>query len=493
LSGLDNAAEPSRGSNNEHADNIGHKARRGLTWSLLGNLGARSITFAIGLVLARLLSPADFGVCAIALAAMTFAMRINDGGIVAACVQWRGKLEDMAPTGSTIALLSSLCVYALIWVFARPFATLSGAPDAAPVVRLLCLIIVFDGVSAVRTAALLRRFEQDRLTHANVIGMLANAAVAIPLGFANAGAYSFAWGMLTGFIVTNLLVFKMGNLPPKLGFDRETAKRLVKFGLPLTASLAIEAILLNADYVIVGNMLGTMALGFYLLAFNISNWVPTMVGTAVRYVSVPSFSRLAEQGREAVQFGVRRSAPLLVSTILPIAVLIATMAPQLIDVVYGEKWGPSAVVLRFLSVLMVVRMLATFALDILISLGLTKANVWVNAGWTIVLLPALWIGTHLDGIRGTAIAHDCVAIAVALPLVALALKKAGVNLLPILPALVRAAFGAAISASVIVGINASIHDNPVVQLMAAGGAGIIVFIIVAVPFDQFRQLVRRAD
>ncbi len=55
--------------------------------------------------------------------------------------------------------------------------------------------------------------------------------------------------------------------------------------------------LLNADFVLVGNVLGVVALGYYLLAFNVSSWVPGLVGTAVRYVSVPGFSRLAEQTR----------------------------------------------------------------------------------------------------------------------------------------------------------------------------------------------------
>jgi PST family polysaccharide transporter len=75
-------------------------------------------------------------------------------------------------------------VYGLIWVSAPTFVTLSGAPAATPLVRLLSLIIVVDGIVAVRAAALGRRFEQDRLIKANIIGMLANAAVAVPLGLA---------------------------------------------------------------------------------------------------------------------------------------------------------------------------------------------------------------------------------------------------------------------------------------------------------------------
>jgi PST family polysaccharide transporter len=294
-------------------------------------------------------------------------------------------------------------------------------------------------------------------------------------------------GQLAASVVTGTLVFKMANLPIRLGFDREITKKLLTFGLPLAVSLGIEAVLLNADFVIVGNALGVVALGYYLLAFNISSWVPSLIGTAVRYVSVPSFSRLAEQDAETLALGVRRSVPVLVAAILPAAVVMATLAPQLVDFLYGDKWGPSAVALRYLTVLMVVRMLTSLAFDILTGLGSTRYTVWLNAGWAVALVPALWIGAHLDGIRGAAVAHAIVAAFVALPLAVLVLRLAGVSLVPTLPALIRPTIGAAIAAAVIVLMDSVVNGNSFVQLSLAGGAGLIVYILVVVPRDQFRH------
>ncbi|MFD4183422.1 lipopolysaccharide biosynthesis protein [Rhodococcus sp. NPDC058514] len=480
-------------STTEQVDNIGRTAGRGLTWSLLGGLSTKVISFTMGLVLARLLTPADFGEYAVALAATAFVMHVNDIGMIAACVQWRGKLEEMAPTGATIALVSSALVYGVLWLFAPAFATLAGSPDAAPVVRLLTVIIIVDGITAVRSAALLRRFEQDRLAKAIIVGMLANAAVALPLAFAGAGAYSFAGGQVVGSIVTGVLVFTMGKLPVKFGFDWEIAKKLLRFGIPLAASLGVEAVLLNADYVIVGNVLGAAALGYYLLAFNVSSWVPGLIGTAVRYVSVPSFSRLAEQESDALTLGVRRSVPALVSAILPVAVVMAILSPQLIAVLYGDQWGPSASVLRCLTVLMVVRMLTSLAFDILTSLGATKATFWLHVGWAVALLPALWIGTHLDGIRGAALAHSTVAMLVALPLAVLALRRSGISLVPTLPALVRPVIGAALSAAAILLALTLISGGAFVQLVLGGAIGLLVFVLVVVPTGRLRQLRMRLD
>ncbi|HTI20877.1 MAG TPA: oligosaccharide flippase family protein [Kutzneria sp.] len=473
---------------NTNVGTIGRKAGRGLRWSLVGNLGTKLGSFTIGLILARLLVPADFGVFAVAAAATAFVMHVNDIGVIAAGVQWRGKLEDMAPTGTSIAIAFSTVVYAAFFFGAPAFATLSGTPDAAPVVRLLTLVIIVDGITSCRSAALMRRFEQDRLTKATMIGTAVNFVVAVPLAFAGAGAYSFAGGQVASSIVTGILVWRMGALPFKLAFDREIAVKLFKFGIPLAASLGVESVLLNADYVIVGNVLGATALGYYLLAFNVSNWVPGLVGTAVRYVSIPSFSRLAEQEPEALAAGVRRSVPVLVSAILPVAVLMAILAPYMVVFLYGDQWGPSAAVLRFLTVLMVVRMLTSLAFDILTSLGATRSTVWLNAGWAVVLIPALWFGTHLDYIRGAAIAHSIVAVAVALPLAIIALHRAGVPLLPVLPALIRPAVGAALCAAVTFVVVRLVGGGVFLHLVVPGVVGMLVFVLTVVPVEQFRQL-----
>src|SRR5215813_6497790 len=111
----DMSAEPSDMS----AESIGRDAGRGLRWSLVGTMIGKAGGFATGLLLARLLAPADFGVYAVAVAVMAFVMHVNDVGIITATVQWRGRLEEMTPTATTMAMSSSALVYLIFW-FAAP-------------------------------------------------------------------------------------------------------------------------------------------------------------------------------------------------------------------------------------------------------------------------------------------------------------------------------------------------------------------------------------
>jgi len=468
------------------AESIAHSARQGLRWSLGGAFATRLGGLALGVALARILSPTDFGLYAVGLAAMYFVMHVNDVGLIAATVQWRGKLEDIAPTATTMALLFSVVIYAAFWVAAPSLASFAGSPAATPVIRLLTTVMIVDGVTAVRVGSLLRSFQQHRITTANIFGLAANAAVAIPLALWGAGAMSFAAGQVAGAVVTACVVLRAARMPWRFGFDRTIAKSLMRFGVPLAVALGVEAVLLNADYIVVGRVTGATALGFYLLAFNVSSWAPGVIGTAIRWVSVPSFSRLSENEGD-LSPAVQRSVTVLFAVVLPIAILTAVLAPEIIGLLYGDNWAPSAPVLRFLIVLGAVRMFAQLTVDILIGVGVTRSALWLNLGWTVALVPALVIGANRDGIRGAGIAHALVALGIALPLAVVILRRAGVQLRPMWSTLVRPTVAGLLATVVCVVVAALVGDSHLVKLIAAGGITLIVYTAIVVPQDSRRR------
>jgi PST family polysaccharide transporter len=482
-------------------EGIGAQAGRGLRWGIIGNLITRIGSFAMGLVLARLLAPSAFGVYSIAYAASQFLIHVNDVGIFAATIQWRGKLDRMIPTATVLAFVFSLVVYAVMFVVTPLYTHGAGNGEATGVVRLLTLVVIVDGVTTVRSAVLMRTFRQAVVVKANMVAFLAQAAVAISLASAGAGAYSFAWAQLANDALAGVIILAGARIPVRIGFDREVAGRLLRFGAPLMVSLGIEAILLNADKSIVGDTLGATMLGFYVLAFNMSSWVPGLVGTAVRYVTLPSFSRLAERDadadaegsgdRAALARGVQRSVPLLFAAVLPVALVMGLLAPAMISFLYGGKWSKAAPVLAFMAFLMVVRMITPVVTDILTSLGANRWTVWLNLTWCVVLLPSLVIGCHVDGVRGAAIAQAASAVLVALPVAALALHRVGVRLAPMGPALLRPVLGALPAAAVVLLLAQATRGIAVVQLVVAGAAGLLVYVLVVVPRAELRSFAGR--
>lgn len=471
-------------------ESIGRKAGRGLGWGLLGNVIGRVGSFATTLVLARLLVPDDYGVYAVALAATQFVIHINDVGQIPATIQWRGRLEDMAGTATSIAGGFSFVVYIGFWFAAPWFAQLSGVPQAVPVVRLFTATILIDGITAVRSAYLLRTFQQNKYVQANVAGILANAVVAVTLAVAGAGPMALAGGQLAASLATGSLVVYWARLPLQIGFNRAIARKLLAYGIPLTVSLGVESMLEQADKVIVGRVMGATILGFYLLAFNISSWAPGLIGSAIRYVSLPSFARLSEKDSDTLSRGVQQIIPLMVLGLVPIAVLLAVLAEPTISFLYGSKWLAAAQPLRFLMILMVVRMLYGMGMDILMSTGATRWTLPINLGWAATIIPALWWGTTLDGGEGAAIAQATVGLLVAMPLVVYALRRAGVHVAPIGPRLVRPLLAGALAAVVTLSLHLTLGSNSFVQLSIAGTTGLLVYLATAVPLADWRAWLR---
>ncbi len=477
-------------------ESIGRKAGRGLRWSLLGNVVTKVGSFCMGLVLARLLTPADFGVYAVALAALQLVIHINDVGLNAATVQWRGKLEEMAPTATTVAVCFSVALYGMFWFAAPVVAAVAHVPQATPVLRLLTAVILIDGVTSVSSGALMRTFRQHRLITANLAGLVVNATVAITLAAWGAGALSFAAGQVAGSLVTGVIILIAAKVGLRMRFDPMVARRLMRFGIPLAVSLGVESVLMNADYIIIGNILDVQALGYYLLAFNISTWALSVISSAVRYVSIAGFSRLSEVDAASLSAGVQKTVPLLFGGLVPITVLTATLAAPLVSVLYGGQWLPAAPVLRFLMVLTIVRVLTSFALDILMGAGATRWTLWVNLTWAVALVPALVVATHLGGIRGTAIGHAVVGVVVTIPLTLVALHRVGVRLGPIAPRLARPLLGGGLAAVVALVLARLSAPRPLVQLCVAGVAGLLAYVLVAVPPQRLRRslgMIRREE
>lgn len=468
-------------------ESIGGKVGRGLGWGLLGNVATKVLSFATSLTLARLLVPHDFGVFAVAAAAAQFVLHINDIGLIPATVQWRGRLEEMARTAATIAASFSALVYVGFWFAAPAFATFSGVPEATAAIRVFTLTILVDGITAVRSAYLLRTFQQRRYVQANLAGVVANAAVAICMALAGTGAMSLATGQVASSVTTGVLVFLWARLPVELGIDWTIARKLMAYGIPLTLGLGVESILEQADKVVVGRIAGGTVLGFYALALSVSSWAPGFLGSAIRFVALPGFARLSEKNEESLSKGVQSVAPLMVLCLIPVAVLVAVLARPTIEFLYGPKWLPAAEPLRWLMILMIVRMLYSMVMDILMGTGATRWNLLTNLGWVVVVIPGLWVGTTVAGATGAAAANAIVGVLVALPLSVLALERVGVRVGPIGPRLVRPLLAGGLTGVVALALHTVLGPNAFIQLAVAGTAGLVTYVATAVPRADLRR------
>ncbi|MFE3779771.1 oligosaccharide flippase family protein [Amycolatopsis sp. NPDC059090] len=454
------------------------KVRKALGLSLLNTVVGRLGTFLTGIVLARLLAPEDFGMYAVALVALTAMLSLNELGVSIAIVRWPGDLRRIVPTVTTISVFFSALLYVACCVTAPVFSAALGAPEATGVVRLLCVTVIIDGITAAAVQFANREFRQGSRLVVDTINLVLTTAVTVGMAVTGHGAWSLAVGQLTGNVLSGVMLCYLVRMWPRFGFDRSLAKELLVFGLPLAGGSLLVFAMLNVHYVVTGRMLGAIALGFFLQAFNLSSWPVNMFSMVVRRVSLPAFAAL-QGDREAREAAFARFSSLLAVFTLPVCVLLGLLALPLVSSLYSSKWSASAAALQWLAVLAAVRVACELAYDYLVALGRSRTTMWLQGGWLAALAITLPIGASLDGIQGVAIAHAAVALFVALPAFGIAVARTGIHLASLLRPLIRPALGSLAMVAVLFLLRVFLPSAPAPGLLVLGG---ILSAVVYVPF-----------
>jgi O-antigen/teichoic acid export membrane protein len=469
-------------------DDLRGKVTRGLRWSFLNSAVGRFVSVSFGIVMARVLVPEDFGVYAVALLVVNVLFGLNDLGLLMAVVRWPGELRVGARTAMTLAAGNSLLLYGVVFVAAGPFADFMGTPQAAPVLRVLALTIVIDGLTTVPHGLLVREFAQDRLARAEFSAMPIGIGTGLFLAVSGAGPWALVGAYLAGNVVAAVLMWWWAPLRVRPGFDTAAARWMLAYGGPLALTSLLEYVLLNADYLVVGRVLGPVALGLYLLAYNVSNWPVAIITDAVRRVSMAGFARL-EDDEARLRASFRRTFVAMVSVSLPLVIVLSVLAEDVVRVLYGTKWLPSAGVLTWLALLGGVRVAVGYVFDLLVGIGRTRLTLVLKGVWLLALVPSLIWAAHTGGIERVGLTHAAVGLALVTPMFLTATRTVGVELRTLARDLARPVIAAALSASIGLLVAGSVPAG-FARLLTVGPLILAVFLLVAVPWTTVVSLVR---
>lgn len=451
----------------------------GMSWGLVNSLLSRSGQLVLGVVLARLLAPEEFGVFAVALVAFAVVVNVSELGVSVALVRVADTdVARLAPTVTTLTLASGIGLASLCWATAGWSAAAMEAPQAADVLRVLAPAVAIAGAAAVPGSLLQRNFRQDLRTAVDAVAFVVSAAVTLATVLAGAGAVSLAWGRLAAAVVALVGLYAVSAERYRPGWNRSVVPGLLRSGLPLAGASLLVFVLLNVDYVVISKELGTTALGLYLLAFNIASWPVNSLSSAVRAVALPALARRTDAAQRAQAFAVGLRWLLTLS--LPICVLLAVFAEDLVSVVYGQRWIGCAAALSLLCLLGAARIVVELAYGLLMAAERGASVLLINAVWLATLTPAAVVGARLDGIRGVGIAHALIVLVVVVPAHVLVLRTLQLRLWVLVRGVSRPIGAAMACGLVAVALRGLDGPRPVVLLLAATAAA-GAWLLVALP------------
>ncbi len=390
-----------------------HRVGGGLGRIFLDAVSARSGTLVIGLVLARMLSPREFGAFGVVVVALLGAQSIGQLGAGSALTLWRTAPEDVVPTVTTVALASSGAVYAAVYAGAPTLAATMGTPGAAQAIRWVTLTVLISGLVTAPRAMLQRRAPWLRVMIEQVDNWI-GVAVTIALVATGHGLMGFAVGRIAGSLVSAVLFIIFSPRAMRIGARRGPVRAVLQVALPFTASGLLAFAITNVDQIVVGHMLHAADLGYYVLALCVASWPVTVLSQPVRDAAPVAFARF-RRGPQIVGSAFMSSANLLAALTLPVCVLISSLAAPLIHLIYGPAWAPAAPVLVWLAPLATIRVFYALANDYFAVLASSRRGLIFQLMWLVTLVPALAAGAFDRGLLAVAVVNVAVALLFLVP------------------------------------------------------------------------------
>lgn len=299
-------------------------------------------------VLARALSPHDFGLFKILVVVSTFAMLINEAGVPDALIQRRDLTRAHLTTAWWMSIGLALITAGILYGGAPALASIMKMPELREGVRLLCIPFLLEGAAVTANARLRRDLRFGALAMADVLGEIAFLAVALGLLWKGWPTWSLAAGLAARFGMHAITILVAGGRTP-IGLPTTAAARdLTQFATKVLGGRAVDALSSNIDFVLIGRLLGSSALGFYSMAWDLLRFVPDRVFRIAGRVTLPTFCHL-QNDTDQLAHAYLNFSGYLSRIILPIVICATIVAPELITTIYGAKWAPAAVPMQLLA------------------------------------------------------------------------------------------------------------------------------------------------
>ncbi len=380
---------------------------RQAAWNYLVFGLSKSSTLIMTIVAARLLDPADFGLFTLALLVVNLFDYMKDLGVGAALVQSPGEWERLAPTGLTLSAVFGVVAGVSLAVFAPFGAHVVHQPGLTPLIRVLAIGLTISAFSAIPAARLRRDLDFRQRIWPEFLGSAVKAVLTIVLAATGHGVWSLVYGQLAGTVLTTILYWVVARTRVAFGFDRRQARNLIRYGSALTGVALLSFAMFNMDYLFIGMRRGDEQLGLYTLAYRLPDLLVLALCNVISEVLFSSLSRL-QDARERLSEHFLEVMAVTMALSAPISVALATVAPAVIDTLYGPQYAGAAPVLVVLSVYGLLFSVSWHAGDVFKAIGrptlllgtgsarlvLMVGPVWWAAGHSIVMVALMLVAVE---------------------------------------------------------------------------------------------------
>lgn len=373
------------------------KAVSGFFWSFSDSITTQVAQFIIGLILARILSPDEFGLIGMITVFLAVAQSVTDSGFGQALIRKKDVTESDYSTVFYYNLGAGLLLFLVFYISAPAIAEFYRRPELIQLSRVLGIIILLNSLSITQRTILTRKVNFRHLMKVNLVAAVISGTAAIIMALSGFGVWSLVWRAIINSIIQAIMLFYSNRWVPAPVFSRESFRSLFSFGSRLLVSGLIDTIYRNLYLLIIGKFFSASDLGFYTRADQFSRLASQNLTGTVQRVSYPVLSQVQDDN-ERLKAGYRK---LILSTMFVTFFLMlgmAAVAKPMIITLIGEKWLPAVEYLQLLCLSAMFFPLHALNLNILNVKGRSDLFLRLEIVKKLLAIPVIVAGVML-GIR----------------------------------------------------------------------------------------------
>lgn len=322
------------------SNSLKSKTISGLLWKFAERIGAQAITFVLSIILARLLSPSDYGAIAILLVFITIADVFVNAGFGSALIQKKDADDLDFSSVFYFSLIFSVFVYLIIFLAAPFVANFYNMPILQPTLQVLALRIPVAAINSVQQAYVSRNMQFKKFFYSTLSGTAASALVGIFMAYNGYGIWSLVGQYLSNAVINTIVLFSVINWRPQLIFSLQRLKSLFSYGWKLLLSGLLDTGYQSLSSLLIGKFYTPADLAFFDTGKKFPMVIVTNINSSISSVLFPALSSEQDEP-ERVKAHTRKAIQISSYIMWPMMLGMAACADNIVSLVLTDKWLPA--------------------------------------------------------------------------------------------------------------------------------------------------------
>ena len=383
-------------------ESLSERVVKGGFWVFSLRLIERGFSLVRLIILARLLSPNDFGLLGISLLALSILGVFTQTGFESALIQRKENTEKYLNSAWTVQIIRGLFLFSVLFIISPLVGGFFNTPRASLIIRFLALTQILGAFKNIGIIYFTKELEFNKKFVYSFVSSLVDIIVSVSLAFILRNVWALVWGLLAGSFTSLILSYILSSYRPRIEFNLEKIKELFSFGKWILGSNILIFFVTQGDDIFVGKLLGPLALGLYQMAYRFSNMPATEITHVISQVTFPAYSKM-QDNLPRLRESYLRVLQLTAFLAFPIAGLIFILAPDFTRLFLGEKWMPMVPAMQVLCIFGATRSIAATIGPLLYSVGRPKIQSKLSSLQLLAMLIIIYPLTVKWGILGASL------------------------------------------------------------------------------------------